>query len=47
LWIYSAIQKPAELPVVNVVALVLVLLSIIPVYIAQRLSGEASRSAGF
>ncbi len=47
LWIYSAIQKPTELPVVNVVALVLVLLSIIPVYIAQRLSGEASRSAGF
>ena len=47
MWIYSAIQRPTELPVVNVVALVLILLSIIPVYLAQRLSGEASRSAGF
>ena len=33
-----------ELPVVNVVALVLVLVSIIPVWIAQRISGgEATR----
>ena len=32
LWIFSAIQEPTELPVVNVVALVLVLLSVIPVY---------------
>ena len=30
MWIYSAIQRPNELPVVNVVALVLVLISIIP-----------------
>jgi putative spermidine/putrescine transport system permease protein len=42
LWIYSAIQRPNELPVVNVVALVLVLISIIPVYIAQRLAGDAT-----
>jgi len=47
LWIFSAIQRPNELPVVNVVALLLVLISIIPVYLAQRLSGDASRSAGF
>jgi putative spermidine/putrescine transport system permease protein len=44
LYIYSAIQRPNELPVVNVVALVLILLSVIPVYIAQRISGgEAGR----
>lgn len=43
MWILTAIQRPTELPVVNVVALVLVIVSIIPVYIAQRLSGgEAS-----
>ena len=37
-------QRPNELPVVNVVALVLVLVSIIPVWIAQRISGgEATR----
>lgn len=41
LWILSSIQRPNELPVVNVVALVLVLLSAIPVYLAQRLSEEA------
>jgi putative spermidine/putrescine transport system permease protein len=39
MWILSAIQRPTELPVVNVVALVLVLISIIPVYLAQRISG--------
>jgi putative spermidine/putrescine transport system permease protein len=43
-WIFSAMQRPNELPVVNVVALVLVLVSIIPVWIAQRISGgEATR----
>lgn len=41
LWILGAIQRPNELPVVNVVALVLVLLSVIPVYLAQRIAGEA------
>jgi putative spermidine/putrescine transport system permease protein len=46
IWIYTAIQRPNELPVVNVVALVLVLLSIVPVYIAQRLSADTSSSAG-
>jgi putative spermidine/putrescine transport system permease protein len=44
LWIYSAIQRPNELPVVNVVALVVILLSVIPVYIAQRISGGASET---
>jgi len=41
LWILSSIQRPNELPVVNVVALILVLLSVIPVYLAQRISEEA------
>lgn len=39
LFIFRSIQRPNELPVVNVVALVLILLSVIPVYIAQRISG--------
>jgi len=38
MWILAAIQRPTELPVVNVVALVLILLSVVPVYIATRLS---------
>jgi putative spermidine/putrescine transport system permease protein len=41
LWILGAIQRPNELPVVNVVALVLILLSALPVYLAQRISEEA------
>jgi putative spermidine/putrescine transport system permease protein len=39
LWILSAIQRPQELPVVNVVAFVLIVLSVIPVYLAERISG--------
>ncbi|HEX6473748.1 MAG TPA: ABC transporter permease [Candidatus Limnocylindria bacterium] len=42
LWIYSAIQRPQELPVVNVVALLLIILSVIPVYFAQRIAGAES-----
>ena len=42
MWILSAIQRPAELPVVNVVALVLIVLSVIPVWLATRISGEAT-----
>ena len=42
IWIFTAIQRPTELPVVNVVALVLVVLSVVPVYLAQRIGGEAA-----
>jgi putative spermidine/putrescine transport system permease protein len=42
LWILGAIQRPNELPVVNVVAFVLVLLSVIPVYLAQRIGGDTT-----
>lgn len=38
MWILGAIRRPTELPVVNVVAFVLVLISTIPVYLAQRIS---------
>jgi len=42
LWILGAIQRPQELPVVNVVAVLLILLSVIPVYLAQRIAGETA-----
>ena len=42
MWILSAIQRPTELPVVNVVALVLVVASVIPVYIATKISSGAA-----
>ena len=45
MWIYTALQRPTELPVVNVVALIAILFSVIPVYLAQRLS-DAGATAG-
>jgi putative spermidine/putrescine transport system permease protein len=42
LWILSAIQRPNALPVVNVVATFLILLSVVPVYLAQRIGGSAT-----
>jgi len=41
MWIFAAIQRPTELPVVNVVAFVLIVFSTIPVYLAQRISESA------
>jgi putative spermidine/putrescine transport system permease protein len=41
IWIFNNIRTPRQQPIVNVVALVLMLLSIIPVYFAQRLAGGA------
>ena len=43
LWVLGAMQRPTQLPVVNVVAIVLVILSVIPVYLAQRISGDGIR----
>jgi putative spermidine/putrescine transport system permease protein len=40
IWIFSNLFRPHELPIVNAVAVLMVLLSIIPVYLAHRLSGE-------
>jgi putative spermidine/putrescine transport system permease protein len=40
IWIYANLARPNQAPVVNVVAAVLVLLSIVPVYLAQRLSED-------
>ena len=44
MWILTAIQRPTELPVVNVVALILILLSVVPVYIATRLSASVAET---
>ena len=40
LWMLNNIRLPRQQPVVNAVALVVMLLSIVPVYFAQRLTGE-------
>ena len=43
--ILTAIQRPNELPVVNVVAFVLILVSVVPVWLAQRISGAETAGA--
>ena len=40
IWIFQNLFRPNQAPVVNVVAAVLVLVSAIPIYLAQRLSGD-------
>jgi putative spermidine/putrescine transport system permease protein len=46
LWIFNNLQRPTNRPIVNVVAMIVLLLSLIPVYVAQRLAGEGSIGAG-
>ena len=41
LWILQNLSRPNQLPIVNVAALFLVLLSAVPVYLAQRLTQES------
>jgi putative spermidine/putrescine transport system permease protein len=40
IWIFTNYARPNQLPVVNVVGLTVILLSIIPVYLANRLSQD-------
>jgi putative spermidine/putrescine transport system permease protein len=40
LWIFQNLFRPNQAPIVNVVAAVLVILSAIPIYFAQKLSGS-------
>jgi putative spermidine/putrescine transport system permease protein len=45
IWIYSNLFRPHELPIVNAVAVIVILISIIPVYLAHRLSSEEGGAA--
>ena len=40
IWIFNNITRPNQLPIVNVVAVLVILISIIPVYLAHKLSSE-------
>jgi putative spermidine/putrescine transport system permease protein len=46
IWIFSNLFRPNQEPIVNVVALIVVLLSIIPVYLAHRLTREEGGATG-
>jgi putative spermidine/putrescine transport system permease protein len=45
IWIFSNLFRPHNLPIVNVVAVLVVLISIIPVYLAHRLTREEGVTA--
>jgi putative spermidine/putrescine transport system permease protein len=42
IWILNHLRLPNQRPIVNVVALALILLSMVPVYLAQRLSSDTT-----
>ena len=42
LWIFQNLFRPNQSPVVNVAAVVLVVVSVVPVYLANRLSGDSA-----
>lgn len=44
IWIFNNLSRPNVAPVVNVVAALVILISIIPVYFAQRLSDDPAHS---
>ena len=39
IWILQNLFRPSQAPIVNVIAVVLVVVSIVPIYLAQRLAG--------
>jgi putative spermidine/putrescine transport system permease protein len=46
IWIFRNLFRPKELPIVDAVAVIVILISIVPVYLAHRLSSEAGGVTG-
>jgi putative spermidine/putrescine transport system permease protein len=46
IWIYRNLFRPNQLPIVDAVAVIVILISIVPVYLAHRLSREEGGAAG-
>jgi putative spermidine/putrescine transport system permease protein len=42
IWIFQNLFRPNQAPVINVVAAALVLFSIVPIYVSQRLAGDTA-----
>ena len=47
IWIYNNLFRPNQAPIVNVVAAVLVVFSIVPIYLSQRLSQDSASGGRF
>jgi len=46
IWMYATLFRPDDLPIVNVVALFVILVSVVPVYLASRLAGGSVAERG-
>ncbi len=46
IWIFSNYQRPGQVPLVNVAAVTVLVLSIIPVYLASRITSDPAGVAG-
>ncbi len=46
IWIFTNFSRPNQLPIVNAVAVIVILISIIPVYLAHRLTREEGTGPG-
>jgi len=42
IWIFSQLTRPRDRPVTNVVALFVILITVIPIFLAQHLTAESS-----
>ena len=46
IWIFNNLFRASQLPIINVVAVLVIAISIIPVYLAHRLTREEEGAAG-
>ena len=46
IWIYSQLVRPRDRPVTNVVATLVILITFIPIFLAQRISAQSSDTEG-
>ena len=46
IWIFSNYSRPNQLPLVNVASVMVLVLSIVPVYIAARITSDPAAVAG-
>lgn len=47
IWIYNNLFRPNQAPIVNVVAATLIIFSILPIYLSQRLSSDSATGGRF
>lgn len=46
IWIFSQLSRPRDRPVTNVVATIVILITFLPIFFAQKISAEASDTEG-